>query len=363
MKLGAFQHRSRRRSSHQGYILVILTLFVALAAFATLATAPRMVQQLRRDREEEMIHRGAQYARAIRKFVKKNGVYPTSLDQLENTNHVRYLRRRYKDPFSPDGKWRLLHIGDVPFMGAGQTTGQTGQTGEATSQQTQPGALLGQTSQPSQSGALLGQSMAGSSTLGQSLGQIGTQLGVQSAGTLGSGISSGLAGGKEGPDSQQNAQGASSQPQAKAQAEDNKNSSGTSATGGMSSQPSTPQQGITFGGGAILGVASASERQGIKEFNGKNKYKEWYFVYDPASEAASPGGGALIIGPYTRHRYGNNGGGIGTPASQIASPNQPSGFGQPIGQGFGGTSGPASSTTGSSSPSSPSSGSNSQQSQ
>jgi hypothetical protein len=363
MKLGNSQHRSRRRSSHQGYILVILTLFVALAAFATLATAPRVVQQLRRDREEEMIHRGAQYARAIRKFVKKNGVYPTSLDQLENTNHVRYLRRRYKDPFSPDGKWRLLHIGDVPFMGIGQT-GQTGQTGEATNQQTQPGAPLGQaTSQPNQPGALLGQPTAGSSSMGQSLGQLGTQLGVQPAGALGSGLSNGIAGDKEGMGSQQNDQGPSGQPEAKAQAEDNKNASGTSGTGAMSSQPSTPHQGITFGGGAILGVASASERQGIKEFNGKNKYKEWYFVYDPATEAATPGGGALIVGPYTRHRFGNNGGGIGTPASQLASPNQPSGFGQPIGQGLGGASGPASSPAGSSPSSSPSSGSNPQQSQ
>jgi hypothetical protein len=123
--------------------------------------------------------------------------------------------------------------------------------------------------------------------------------------------------------------------------------------GGLSSQSSN-RQALSFGGGAILGVASASEREGLKEFNGKTKYKEWYFVYDPAAEASNPNGGALITGPYTGRTFGANAGGIGTPASQLASPNQPSGFGQPIGSGFGGTSStgssPASSTPAGSSP-------------
>ena len=54
-------------------------------------------------------------------------------------------------------------------------------------------------------------------------------------------------------------------------------------------------------------------------------------------EAANPNGGGLISGPYTGKTFGGAGSqGIGTPAGQLASPNQPSGFGQPIGSGFGG---------------------------
>ncbi len=336
MHRGSFQPRNRLRAQ-QGYILLILALFVALLAFSMLAAAPRVIQQIRRDREEEMIHRGAQYARAIRKFVKKNGVYPTSLDQLENTNHIRYLRRRYKDPFTADGKWRLLHIGDVSFMSAGQTAQGSGQ----------------QSGQPT---SLLGQPLGGSGTLGQSLGQLGSQLGslgAQSPGSLGQPAGNATTGsngilGSHGLASQQTSQPTSAEQSAKAQ-DDKKDSSG-----GLSSQPST-QQNLSFGGGAILGVASASQAEGIKEFNGKNKYKDWYFVYNPAAEATSPNGGALIIGPYTGHTFGAGGGGIGTPASQLASPNQPSGFGQPIGSGFGGTSSFGSSPSGSSpAPGSPS---------
>jgi hypothetical protein len=52
--------------------------------------------------------------------------------------------------------------------------------------------------------------------------------------------------------------------------------------------------GQTFGGGAIIGVASLSEKQGLKEFDNKSKYKEWYFVFDPMTDR-----GGLIQTPYT----------------------------------------------------------------
>ena len=59
-----------------------------------------------------MIHRGVQYSRALRKFVKKTGRYPTRMEELENTNNIRFLRRRYKDPIT--GKdFKLLHVGEV----------------------------------------------------------------------------------------------------------------------------------------------------------------------------------------------------------------------------------------------------------
>ncbi len=74
--------------------------------------------QIQRDREEEMIHRGVQYSRAIKKYFKKFGRYPTSLNDLENTNNLRFLRKRYKDPIT--GKdFKLLHYSEVQMMSMG----------------------------------------------------------------------------------------------------------------------------------------------------------------------------------------------------------------------------------------------------
>jgi len=86
------------RRSERGYILITLILFVALIAVAATVMLPIVVFQVKRDREEELIHRGVQYSRAMKHFVKKFGRYPTRLEELENTNQVRFLRKRYKTP-------------------------------------------------------------------------------------------------------------------------------------------------------------------------------------------------------------------------------------------------------------------------
>ena len=115
--------RSRKSASHRrtdrGYILITLILFVSLIAIAAVIMAPVIAFQVKRDREEELIHRGVQYSRAMKHFVKKFGRYPTRVEELENTNQVRFLRRRYKDPIT--GKdFKILHMGDVQLaFGAG----------------------------------------------------------------------------------------------------------------------------------------------------------------------------------------------------------------------------------------------------
>src|ERR1700722_1320502 len=112
------QPLNRRRKSEQGYILVTRTLFVALLAVAAMAIAPSLIFQIERDREEETIRRGVQYSRAIQKYFKKFGRYPTSIKDLENTNNIRFLRKAYKDPMT--GKdFKLLHYGEVQMMSAG----------------------------------------------------------------------------------------------------------------------------------------------------------------------------------------------------------------------------------------------------
>ena len=84
----------------------------------------------------------------------------------------------------------------------------------------------------------------------------------------------------------------------------------------------------TFGGGAIVGVASLSKDPTIRLYNKKKKYNEWQFIYDPMSDRAN----VLLRGPYQPITIG--GAQVGTPAGQMNGQQQ-SPFGQqqnPFGQ-------------------------------
>src|SRR5438067_4982496 len=108
-----------RRRSERGYVLLILLLAVAFLSIAALTAVEDIHNQIQRDREEELIHRGVQYARAIKNYYRKFGRYPTRVEDLESTNHLRFLRKRYKDPMNRDpatGKekdFKFLHLTDV----------------------------------------------------------------------------------------------------------------------------------------------------------------------------------------------------------------------------------------------------------
>ena len=54
--------------------------------------------------------------------------------------------------------------------------------------------------------------------------------------------------------------------------------------------------GQTVGGGQIMGVASVSKKHAIKEFNDKDEYDQWYFVYDLRLEQ-SGGSGVTVAAP------------------------------------------------------------------
>ncbi len=82
---------SKLHNPQRGYMLITLMLALALITIALLTVVPEIGQQIRRDREEEMRHRGTSYMRAIQHFYKKLGRYPMRVEELENTNNVRYL--------------------------------------------------------------------------------------------------------------------------------------------------------------------------------------------------------------------------------------------------------------------------------
>src|SRR5438874_13650639 len=111
-----------KRSNEQGYILLMLMLFITVLAIAGAAVAPSITFQIQRDREEELIHSGVQYSRAVRRYVKKFGRYPMRVEELENTNNMRFLRKRYKDPVAGQ-EFKVLHLGEGQFACGGGIAG------------------------------------------------------------------------------------------------------------------------------------------------------------------------------------------------------------------------------------------------
>jgi len=257
-----FQRRRGRRSE-DGYILLTLLLAVALMMIFAAAIVPTIKFEIERDREEEMIHRGVQYARAIQHYYKKFNRYPTKIEDLESANNMRFLRKRYKDPTNCHaGKcqdFKLLHFGEVKLTFSG---GIGGGTIPGASPAGSPGGLnstggLGQTS-----------TFGGNSSFGtnQAAGQ-NAQTDNQTAGsdqTDTSGSSPGTSPGTS-------------------------NAAGSGDSGGTSHDQLA---GVTFGGGPIVGVVSANKRTGYREFNHKKKYSEWQFIYDPGTDR-----GGLLMTP------------------------------------------------------------------
>ncbi len=114
---------TRNANGEEGFVLLGVLFLVVVMLIWLAVAAPKVATEIRRDKELELYHRGMQYTRAIRLYYKKFGAYPISLDQLENSNNMRFLRKRYNDPFTGKPDWRLIHVGEARV----QQTGLLGQ--------------------------------------------------------------------------------------------------------------------------------------------------------------------------------------------------------------------------------------------
>ncbi len=95
----------------RGYaLLALLASSAVLLAMLALAI-PRMAMQAQRVKEERLIERGKQFERAIMLYYRQHAKYPEDLEDLEETDGRRFLRRRYVDPIGDTGEWRLIHMG------------------------------------------------------------------------------------------------------------------------------------------------------------------------------------------------------------------------------------------------------------
>ena len=89
-----------------GYVLIILIMAVFVLSLGFLIAVPVWQTELQREKEEELIFRGKQYAEAVRIYVQKNpGRFPASLKELLDK---KCIRRLYKDPFGPEGQWNVI---------------------------------------------------------------------------------------------------------------------------------------------------------------------------------------------------------------------------------------------------------------
>lgn len=127
-------------------MLLTVLVMVFLVLLALSVAAPKVAKEIQRDKEQEALQRGLQYRRAIQLYYKKFGAYPTDIKQLEKTNEIRFLRKRYTDPITGKDDWRLIHMGEakVPPLGF---FGQPLQSGMS-SVSTGPGSRAASTLRP-----------------------------------------------------------------------------------------------------------------------------------------------------------------------------------------------------------------------
>src|ERR1700710_23859 len=109
--MGCAEEIGARDDGEQGYMLLAVVVMVALVLIALAVAAPVVARDLRRDKEVESEHRAEQYVRAIRLYQRscKCTSYPPSMDALEKSTTVRFLRQKYIDPLTGKSDWRLIH--------------------------------------------------------------------------------------------------------------------------------------------------------------------------------------------------------------------------------------------------------------
>jgi type II secretory pathway pseudopilin PulG len=330
------------RESEQGFLLVGVIVMVALVLLVLSIAAPIVAKDLRRERELEAVHRGQQYTRAIRLFYLKFNTYPASMEALEKTNNIRYLRQRYVDPMTGKPDWRLIHFGQAKttvkgFFGeplAGLAGG--GSLGSASG--------LASSQQPGQS-SFGGSSFGGQSGIQSAQGGVGNAGGSATGGTG----AAGTTGTGSGTDSGSSSFGSSS-------FGSNSGSGGAGSSGfGSSSSSSGGSSGTS---GPFVGVGIPKEGASIIDLNEQTDYSTWEFIYDPRIEqlyskvsifgggpastsSGSLGSASSLSGSGTgtgfgSSSFGNSGGGSFGNSGTSGS----SGSGSGSGSGTGGTTNP-----------------------
>ncbi|HXN46830.1 MAG TPA: hypothetical protein VN893_09350 [Bryobacteraceae bacterium] len=368
----------KRKGQESGFALLFVLLAAAMIAIFLYSQMPNVAFEGQRLKEADLVAHGEQYKRAIKLFFRQFGRYPPSIDALENTNNMRFLRRRFKDPMTGKDDWRFIHAGgpglftdsltkkppaipgttsasDMAAASSGSASSPDASSGDPSQQapqrwqlrrpqttDTSSGNPDAQPADDSQQQAIPGQPVyippgggalqpgdpgytPGQGQPGQPLqpGQPGYQPG-QPGGRLYQ--PGGQAYGNPNQPLYPNVplpgmpaglagnQSGGTAPAGSGQSSGSSSSSGQSSSGGGFGM-------MPAGGGAgIAGVASKYEATGIRIYKDHAKYNEWEFIYDPRDE--------IILGgiPQQQQPPGDTTGLSGSPGfSQPGGPpgNQP----------------------------------------
>lgn len=132
------------RHREAGYSLVVLAVAVTVMTALLAAALPYWSRAIQREKEEELIARGLQYAEAIRVFRNRFGRLPLRLEELIEVE-PRSIRKLWKDPMTEDGMWALIFEGGNAPPAQGGDTGNPPENGEDGDPNGRPLTALGGT--------------------------------------------------------------------------------------------------------------------------------------------------------------------------------------------------------------------------
>jgi len=378
----------KRRRKDSGFAMLLVFLMAACIAITLYIEVPRVAFEAERQRELLLVDRGNQFKRAIQVFVtdKTNNPmrrYPATIEELENFNNHRYLRRRYLDPMTGKDEWRLVHINGGVLTDSVTTQAKTnlanGQPGSSTSSGStylstqaymdvptadsggvggvnralnrRPSDGAGAPSDPNNPGVtatMPGDPNApgagapggpGSSSPGQNPPGIPPIPGLP--GQVPTSGLPGTAGSTPDPSGQQPGgtlpggmpggfgQG-SGIPGAPGTGPSNTQATAAQLINGLLTQPRpggmpSNMPGATIGGG-IAGVASKYQSEGIMVINQRTKINEWEYIFDASKWRAPPNpvGGAVGTPIQSMGPGNNNNNGPGTTPTNPGTGNTPS---------------------------------------
>jgi type II secretory pathway pseudopilin PulG len=310
-------------------MMVAVIFLMALLVIALAVAVPEIKKSIQRDREEETMARGKQYIRAVQLYYRKFHAYPPSIDALEKTQEIRFLRKKYTDPMTGKDDWKPINFGQnkaptaMGFFGVPLTGSSIAGIGPSGGNGLPGASPIGQ-----QPGSGFGSGSSFGSNSGSSFGSSpGTGTGIFS--NSGAGTNSGTTDGSGSTPGSTNGSGPTSS------STDPNSGTGIGTGGAIGIGPGNGISGQTFGGAGIIGFSPASPKQSILIYKKKDHYNEWEFVYDPVAEQntggmSGAGSGAQPINGSTpgfgnggAPGFGNQPGGIGNNPFQQPGGNPP----------------------------------------
>jgi type II secretory pathway pseudopilin PulG len=337
------KEREGKTDAEAGYVLLAVIFLTVVMLISLAIAAPKIATEIQRDKDIETIHRGEQYKRAIQLYYRHFGAYPVSLDQLENTNNMRFLRKRYADPETGKDDWKPViygqaHVRPLGFFGqplsgiagvgaasmvmGGTSAGMYAISSSATT--TDENGIPVASDSGSGSGTGPGMSSGSDSGFGSgSSGGFGTGsnsgLGSGSNSGFGSGSGTGFGSGSSGAFGSgsfgQSGSGLGSSGNGLSGLQSSGSTFGGDNSSGPGSSNSTSaggQSGSTFGGGGpIVGMTLQLNKPSLVDYKLQTRYNKWEFNYDPMEDQMQQAAGLFGGGTTGTGTDGTTNGGIG----------------------------------------------------